>query len=785
MGESTRVELRQSTRARRTAFLLCMLAVAAGLTRRVAAATDAGREFWVEVTINGVPFPDFALLRVDGQGALFVRSTDVSAWRLIVPGVTAKSQGTRTRVRIDNIPKLRARLDSSETHLEIDADPTLFAAQLIQGRRRASTPDNGLPAFFVDYDLFGERGQAGIQDYSGHFEVGTSLGRASLASSWLATYESGAVKAATGLESPPIWCRLDTALLLDWPEQTARLTVGDSITIPGTLGQAVRFSGIHWATDYTTQPNLTPYALPALSGTAAVPSSIDLYVNQSLLERTTINPGPFELRNIPVPVGQGDVEIHTRDLLGRDQVLSVPYLVSPELLSPGLSVTDFAAGAVRQNYGLANFDYGSSFLSASVRHGQNDWSTYNVSAEILPNQFTARGGVALRLASSVTADFTPAVSHSAQGTGTALDAGVDSIFRFGRFGIHLRNASSDFVELGSSAQDIRLHTEWAAQASTRLSRFGSLALIYARRTSYGATTTAANTLSYNMTLRESGALSMFISRTRGDSNDVIAGLTFTRFLGGRTTASVSVTRDNGAATVDARVGTAAPPDSGWGWDVASARGRTDSDGVRVQARSAFGVATGELDSTGGSKTATLAWQGSLLWAAGKPWLGQTLSGPAALVELPDLSGVRVLHDGQPVGRTDDLGRILVVGLRPFEDNVITFTPEDLPLTAIVSGDSLVVRSYSRGVVQARFPVAAAASETIVLQMNGAEPVPAGAYINLGGHDFPVGRQGLAQIPVLKKAVDAVVTWPTGSCRARLPVGRNPSVRLVAQCSRIQ
>jgi hypothetical protein len=73
---------------------------------------------------------------------------------------------------------------------------------------------------------------------------------------------------------------------------------------------------------------------------------------------------------------------------------------------------------------------------------------------------------------------------------------------------------------------------------------------------------------------------MFVSRTRGGSSDTIAGLMFTRFLGGRTTASVGVT--------------------------------SDGDEVRVEARSVFGVATGKLDTAGGNKTATLAWQGGLL-----------------------------------------------------------------------------------------------------------------------------------------------------------------------------
>jgi outer membrane usher protein len=131
------------------------------------------------------------------------------------------------------------------------------------------------------------------------------------------------------------------------------------------------------------------------------------------------------------------------------------------------------------------------------------------------------------------------------------------------------------------------------------------------------------------------------------------------------------------------------------------RGATDSNGIRLLQRSALGTASAELDATSGSKTALLGWQGGILWSADRPWLGQTLSGPAAVVELPDLAGVRVLRDGQPAGRTDEQGRILVVGLRPFEDNVISYVAEDLPLTALVTGDSLVLRPYSRGVVRAQ------------------------------------------------------------------------------------
>lgn len=779
-------DLRLANRSRHRP-LACLALAAAAVLIHVARASAAGaeRELWVEVRINRVTCPDFALLRIDSRGALFVRSTDITAWHLHLPGVNADPADADARVRIDNVAGLHAKLDARNSQLQIDADASLFAAQLIQGARHSGTPDHGVPAFFADYDLFAQGSSHGSRDYSAHLEFGTSLGRASLVSSWLASYGDNGAAPSIGQTIPPAWSRLDTALLLDWPEHTARLTIGDSITEPGTLGQTVRFSGIHWATDYATQPGLTPYALPVVSGTATLPSSIELYLNQSLLERSTVDPGPFELHNLPVPVGQGDVSIRIRDILGRDQLLSVPYLVSPELLAPGLTLTDYSAGAVRRQYGLANFDYGSPFVTAAIRHGQTEALTYNASAEVLADQLTARFGTAVRMASNVTVALTPAASHSVEGNGTAIDAGVNSLFGLGQFAVNLRAASRDFVELGSDAQLAHLHTEWAAQASTQLHGLGSLALIYARRTAFDAPETTATTLNYNLTVRAFGAFGAFISRTQGSSNDLVTGLMFTRSLGGRTSASIGFTRDDGATTVNTRVSAVPPPDAGWGWDIATTRGATDSNGLRLEERSAYGVATGEIDSTNGSNTGIFSWQGGVLWTGNRTWLGQSLSAPAALVELPDLSRVRVLHDGQPAGETDDQGRLLVVGLRPFEDNVLRLVQEDLPLTAIVPSDSIVVRPYSRGVVEARFPVDAASSATIVLQLDAAGPVPAGARIVLGTHTLPVGRDGLAQIPVLKQPTQARVTWPGGECRVHLPVSRNPAARRVVQCTSVK
>ena len=775
--------------ARHALGALCLGFVLGAVRTSHAAPAEAVRDIWVEVRINKVSQPDFALVHVDLRGHLFARVEDMRAWHMTLPG-SAMAGGL---VRVDDVPGLHARLDEDGMVLLMDADPAVFAAQVVSGNRSGDKgPETGMPALFMNYNLFAERDGGSGQTYSALALAGASFGRASLTSSWLDTRIVDApLVAGENNDGQSGLHRLDTDLLLDFPEVTARLTLGDSVTSPGTLGQSVRFTGVHWATDYTTRPGLTPYALPVVSGTATLPSSIELFVNQMLVQRTTVDAGPFELNNIPVPVGEGAVQIRMRDILGQEQQLAVPYLVTPQLIAVGLTTFDFAAGSVRKDYGIENFAYGQSFLSSGVQHGLSDVVTLNGSGEFAPDssEVTARGGAAARLTRNMTIEITPAVSHAAvYGTGGAVDTGIDTLWSSTALSVHFRGASPSFVELGNLTLGERLHTEWAAQASTQFGHFGSLGLVYARRRSYDAPATAAATLTYNLSVRGLGSIGAFVSNARsGGVADIIGGITFTRYLGKGVTTSVTETVDDGASTVELQLGKPAPPDAGWGWELAHARGGTDTDGIRIDARSAYGTGSGEVDSTQSGTLGILAWQGGFLWAGGRPWPAQTLSGPAALVEVPDLGGVEILHDGQPVGRTDSQGRILVPALRPFEDNTITAVPEDLPLTAMLDSNRLVVRPYSHGVLSAVMPVSGGDSRVFSLHLahgssdraaseeipsgDGLAPgefVPAGAEVTLSGHTFPVGTQGIAQLPVTRAPAAAVVSWPGGSCRVHVP-----------------
>ena len=756
--------------ALRMPALACMLA-AARLSCAEPASAESVRDLWVEVHVNHVPQPDFALLHIDLRGHLWARVEDVRAWHLQKAGAGGGAGGL---VRIDDFPGLHARLDADETVLELEADPSVFESQVFgQGARGLDSPDRGVPAIFLGYNLFAER-DGGLGDtYSAMMQAGSSLGRVSFASSWLGSRIVAAQSAAAqvvGNETSG-WHRLDTALVFDFPEDTARFTAGDGISGAGTLGDAIRFSGLHWATDYSTRPGLAPYALPVVSGTATMPSTVELYVNNALVQRTQVDAGPFQLNNIPVPVGAGSVDIRLRDMAGQLQNLSVPYLVSPQLLAAGLTTVDFAAGAVRENYGISDFDYGPWFVAGGMQHGVNGATTVNASAEILQDQLTARGGAAYRLTRHITLNLTPAVSHApGDGTGAAVDAGVDTQWSYAALSVHYIDASPAYRELGSLAPGERLRTQWAAQASTQFGACGSVALLYAWRRSYQEPTTAATTLTYNLSLRRVGALGAFVADSQaGHSHDLTVGLTFTHYFGRGVTGSMTGSSDDSGGMFNAQVGRSAPTGGGLGWEVAHTNGGdTNTNGLRIDARSAYGMGSGEIDSTRQGTLDIVSWQGGLVWAAGRAWPAQALTGPAAVLVVPDLGGVEVLHDGQPVGRTDPAGRILVPSLRPFEDNTLTIVPEDVPVGALIDSDRISVRPYSHGVVTAVMSVAASQSQVFQLLLAPGVFVPPGAEIQLEGHSFPVGTEGLAQVPVTLVAADALVSWPGGRCKFRVP-----------------
>ena len=121
------------------------------------------------------------------------------------------------------------------------------------------------------------------------------------------------------------YVRYDTTLLVTNEEDATTWTAGDVISDALSWSSSVRMGGISYGRDFSLRPDLVTWPLPEFSGEAAVPTSVDLFINGYRSGSTQLQPGPFTLTNLPYINGAGDAVLVTTDALGR-QVLSLIHI---------------------------------------------------------------------------------------------------------------------------------------------------------------------------------------------------------------------------------------------------------------------------------------------------------------------------------------------------------------------------------------------------------------------------------------------------------------------------
>ncbi|MGH8486926.1 MAG: fimbria/pilus outer membrane usher protein, partial [Pseudomonas sp.] len=180
------------------------------------------------------------------------------------------------------------------------------------------------------------------------------------------------------------WRYSDEPRLLTWE-------VGDVLSGALPWTSSVRLGGVQLSRDFGVRPDLVTYPLPAFAGEAAVPSSLDLFINGYKSSSAELQPGPYTLTNVPFINGAGEAVVVTTDALGRQVSTTLPFYVTSSLLQQGLSDFSVAAGSLRRDYALRDFAYGPGVTAASLRYGVSDRFTLESHAEA--SESLALGGV--------------------------------------------------------------------------------------------------------------------------------------------------------------------------------------------------------------------------------------------------------------------------------------------------------------------------------------------------------------------------------------------------------
>jgi outer membrane usher protein len=735
----------------------------------------------VPVTINEVAKGDM-LVEVRGDD-ISVRVADLrqagmsgAMWNRIVNfsrlAARVHLQGDETiSLRLFQ-PLLRYKFDEAALTLSLTVDPRLFGETAfdLQVRKPADLQYSKAPSTFLNYAI-NSRGVSNV-GFSG--ETGTSVGGNLIYNSFFRPAGGKLIRSLS-------------QYIVDDTTRLRRWTFGDSVATTDTLGGSAELGGVTVSRNFNLDPYFLRYPSYGLAGTATTPSTVDVYVNGILVQRSEVPPGPFDLRNIPVSAGSGTARVVIRDAYGNEHVQTQSFYYSTAVLGKGTSEFSYSLGALRQNFATSSFDYGDPAFLGFHRYGLTDTLTLGGRLEATRGLVSGGGGASMRTRLGDVEASAAVSSHDGQ-SGTAGSATYRYLGRRVSFGGTLRTFSRDYANLNTVQQKTDLTIQRDGNA------FLSLLV------PHGSFTIQWNSVRYpNQPVNDHIALLTSVSVSRatfylsvGQANQ--GGRRHAEYFAGvgvygpqMTTANITVSGGNGTPQQTVEVQHPLPVGTGFGYRLFSTTGGGNKTGNAIlQYNAPFGQYDIGLDPYHTSSKPTINASGGFVYEKGAFQFTRAVQDSFALVRVPGVPNVRVYLSNQLVGRTDGNGDLLVPNMLSYYGNTVRIDDRDIPLDYDVRQIQETIAPTFRGGAYVEFPIqrVKTIAGSVVVKTSAGDVVPAFGELtvsdSLKTYTSPLGRQGelyLENIP--PGTFTGTVEFSAGECSVTIviPPGSGNFVKL--------
>lgn len=741
----------------------------------------------LEVLINGAPTNLIGSFVRDGEGRIGAAPTELETIGIRVDRNTRQSQV----VFLDSLPGIRYDYDMPAQRLLVTAAdnrriPKVYDLRPEQKAKVAPRTDYGA---VLNYNVFAASDNStGLPRFN--FQGASTTLDARVFTPFGTASQSGILRSAP--DNDNAFLRLDSRFTYSDPARMMTYVAGDAITNGFAWTRPIRIGGFQAGRNFALRPDLVTMPLPSASGSAAVPSTLDVYVNNIKAFSQDVQAGPYNVTNIPAVTGAGDAKVVVRDASGRETQTSLPFFTSSWLLKPSLTDFSVEVGAPRQFYGTSDDSYvARPVVSASLRRGITDSLTLESHGEGGLGLVNGGVGVAFRTGSFGVADVALSASRFDNRTGLqaygaysvqarGLNLNVSTLRRFGDYsdlasvtsalrpGMDLNIAgtapfykfftSFDFDTRPAKAVDrVAVGTTWPGQRAT-----GNIAFTHIEYADGTHSKIISSSLGKELYRNTSITATAFTDLSNRKSFGFFVGLSIPLNGGGVVSTGASCNSGSCGAAIDA-----AKPlglDSGSvGW---RAHAERDNQLAAGSYRSNYGWAEAQVrhDKFGTQTTGQI--DGSLVAMGGGVFAANRIDDSFAVVET-GVPNVEVSSENRPIGKTDASGRLLVTRLRSYQDNKITIDTGNLPVDAEIGTTKEIVVPADRSGVKVKFPIKTNANAAVVIiVMADGKPVAAGTQGTLpDGSTFFVGYDGRAFVSGLAHHNVATISLPAASCHA--------------------
>ncbi|CAG8865333.1 Outer membrane usher protein FimD [Pseudomonas fluorescens] len=569
------------------------------------------------------------------------------------------------------------------------------------------------------------------------------------------------------------WTRSNTYAQTDLPGTWGTLTLGETFS-NGEVFRSLPFKGVQLASDLGMLPDILQNYAPVIRGIAQSRAKLEVLHNGYPIYSTYVAAGPYEIDDLGVAGGSGELEVVLTESDGQVRRFIQPYSTLGNLLRDGVWRYTAAAGRYNSADGQSDPPLWQGTLARGVGWGSTLYGGvlgsdfYRAHTLGVGRDFGSLGAVSLD------------ATHASSDLGSTLGAvsGTSYSARYGKAfqtRTNLRFAGyrystegyRDFDEavsqrMADSRYQGNRRNRLEASAYQQLGQRSSVGLTFShddywnsarqRRQYQLQFNTQHNKVSYNLFASQS---------LTGDGNDRMVGLSVTLPLdfGQVSTATFDVKEHAGRYSQRASLNGAALGNR------MSYRAGLANDAQQRKSLELSAAYQSAYTSLGAGYAQSSDWRslsvnasGALLVHADGITLGPHLGETNALVHVPNIPGVGMENNAST--RTDAKGYLLAPHLRPYRVNQITLDTDQLSPEVEISNGTTQAVPRRGAIVKTTFAAREVTRLLLTLQHPDGKPLPFGAAVSdaQGAALAVVGQGGQALIATHPTAQTLSVRW---------------------------
>ena len=726
------------------------------------------RNLRLDVSVNGRRIDAISAFRQLADGQIVARVDELAS-------IGVEAHGHKDDwIALASIAGLSYAYDEPRQAISLTAEPRCLLPRRISVARHdpagyiAPEADWGA---LLNYDLFASAARNDPRVY-GAFDGLSATLEGRLFSPFGIAEQTGVVGKTTSSTEPVL--RLDSRVIHADGDRLIDYQLGDSVSGGLVWTRPVRFGGVQVERNFGLRSDLVTAPLPVLSGTAAVPSTLDVFVNEQKIYTADVASGRFLVTDLPVVTGSGDARMVMRDASGREVQSNTRFYVTPDMLRPGLFDFSVEAGLPRIGYGVDSSNYQrQAFGSWTLRDGLADGVTLQNHGEVSDNFANVGAGAVVSAFgyAAITGAF--AASRYKEYDGGQIYLGAQTSL----FGLTLQASAQktfgdyeDIASVSTNSDFLRRLAQLDLAAGLSEQMVASLADAHAPRRLFQATlgiplsfadsslgltyvdlapatgpATRVAGISWSKTFPFGGTASLSAYVNVGATRSIGAFAGFSMPLGLLGYGSLGASADGGTKGATALVTKPLGDEPGsTGWQIQDQESRSFSRIAEGSYRSAYGSYHGRVAQSPGEIGGSVEADGAVAATRDGVFVSNRVDDAFEIVSA-GAPNVDVRVENKVVGQTDSRGKLLVPNVRSLAPSHIAIDATQLPLDAVPARTQAIVAPMWLSGARVDFGVDARASaaELVLVDAKGAFLAPGSRGSLASGAKFVVGYDGQA------------------------------------------